>query len=174
MLKGKRINLRATERDDLPRYVKWFNDEEVNAHLTTFMPMNLDDETAWYENQRQDSSMLTLAIVITAEDKHIGSIGLMHIKPRIQSAELGISIGDKESWGQGYGQEAIELLVDFGFMHLNLHRLFLRVDANHPTAKRCYEKSGFVEEGRLRSAGFRHGQFFDQFIMSILRSEYKK
>ncbi|MDM8518725.1 GNAT family protein [Anaerolineales bacterium HSG6] len=172
MLKGKRIYLRPVERDDLARYVKWLNDETVNAHLTTFIPMNLDDEVEWYENQRHDSSTLNLAIVITTEEKHIGSVGLMKIQPRNQSAELGIVIGDKECWGQGYGQEAIERLVEFAFKQLNLNRIYLRVDAHHPAAKRCYEKSGFVEEGRLRSAGFRHGQFHDQFVMSILRSEY--
>ena len=172
MLKGQRLTLRAIERDDLPRYVAWLNDPEVTDHLKAYLPFNLDDETNWYESQRQDRSAQNFAIVLTAENLHIGSIGLMKINQREQNAELGIMIGDKSCWGQGYGREAIQLLLPFGFNTLNLHRIYLRVDASHPAAIRCYTRCGFVEEGRLRDEVFRHGQFEDQLVMSILRPEY--
>ncbi len=172
MLKGQRLTLRAIERDDLPRYVAWLNDLEVTDHLKAYLPFNLDDETNWYESQRHDRSAQNFAIVITGENLHIGSIGLMKINQREQNAELGIVIGDKNCWGQGYGREAIQLLLPFGFNTLNLHRIYLRVDASHPAAIRCYTRCGFVEEGRLRDEIFRYGQFEDQLIMSILRPEY--
>lgn len=172
MLKGKRLTLRAINRDDLPNYVTWLNDPEVNAHIISFMPINLDDETEWYDRYRQNSSHLNLAIIITESQQHIGSVGLMKINHRNQSAELGIMIGEKSCWGQGYGQEAIQLMVQFGFLDLNLHRIQLRVEADHPAAIQCYRNCGFKEEGRLREAWYRHGRFNDHFIMSILRSEY--
>ena len=81
-------------------------------------------------------------------------------------------IGDKSRWGQGFGREAIKLLLPFGFATLNLHRIYLRVDASHPAAIRCYTGCGFIEEGRLRETVFRQGRFEDQLIMSVLRSEY--
>ena len=172
MLKGNRLSLRAIERDDLPRYVTWLNDPQVTDHLKAYLPFTLDDETDWYEAQRRDHSMQNFAIMINAENVHIGSIGLMKINHREQNAELGIMIGDKTRWGQGYGREAIELLLPFGFTTLNLHRIYLRVDATHPAAIRCYTRCGFVEEGRLRDAVFRQGRFEDQLIMSLLRPEY--
>jgi RimJ/RimL family protein N-acetyltransferase len=134
--------------------------------------MNLEDETEWYENQRKDNTSLHLAIVVTAENLHLGSVSLMHIHRQDQNAELGIMIGDKNRWGQGYGREAIELLVHYGFTELNLHRIYLRVDASHAAGIHCYQNCGFVEEGRLRQAVFRHGYFEDHLIMSVLRSEY--
>ncbi|MBI1878627.1 MAG: GNAT family N-acetyltransferase [Chloroflexi bacterium] len=172
MLKGERLTLRAIERDDLPRYVAWLNDPEVIEHLLAHLPFNLDDETDWYESQRKDSTMQNFAMVVSAENLHIGSIGLMGINQREQQAELGIMIGDKTHWNQGYGREAIQLVLLFGFNILNLHRIYLRVDASHPAAIRCYLSCGFVEEGRLRDAAFRQGRFEDQLIMSILRPEY--
>ncbi len=173
MIKGKRLTLRAIEREDLPRYVAWMNDPEVIHHILTYPPLNLEDETEWYENQRKDNTSLNLAIVITGENLHIGSVSLMHLNRQDQNAELGILIGDKTQWGQGYGREAIELLVHYGFTELNLHRIYLRVDASHAAGIRCYQNCGFVEEGRLREAVFHHGYFEDHLMMSILRSEYK-
>jgi RimJ/RimL family protein N-acetyltransferase len=172
MLKGERLTLRAIERDDLPRYVAWLNDPEVTDHLLVHLPFNLDDETDWYESQRKDSTMQNFAIVVSAENLLIGSIGLMNINQWEQNAELGILIGDKTRWGQHYGREAIQLLLPFGFNTLNLHRIFLRVDAAHSAAIRCYTNCGFIEEGRLRDVVFRRGHFEDQLIMSILRPEY--
>jgi len=172
MIQGKHLTLRAIDRDDLPRYVVWLNDLEVIHHLKTYPSLNLEDETDWYEQQRKDGSTLNLAIVVSDEERHIGSVSLMKINQREQNAELGIMIGDKTRWGQGYGREAILLLLDYGFTTLNLHRIYLRVDASHTPAIRCYLSCGFVEEGRLRDVVFRQGRFEDQLIMSVLRPEY--
>jgi len=172
MLKDERITLRAIKREDLDRYVDWFNNSEVLHHLGLSLPINSDDEVEWYETQRKDASTQNLAIVLNQEDRHIGSIGLMGINHREQSAELGIIIGDKTQWGQGYGQEAIKLLLKFSFEEMNLHRIFLRVNVTNIRGIRCYEKCGFVKEGQLRDAVYHSGHFEDQLIMSVLRSEY--
>lgn len=171
MIRGERITLRAIEREDLPRYVAWFNDREVTFHLQAYRPLPSADEEDWYNKQRKDPSLLNLAIE-TEKGVHIGSVGLMNIDHRLQLAELGIVIGDKSHWGQGYGQEAIQVLLAYAFNELNLKRVYLRVDADHPAAIRCYQKCGFIEEGRLREVVFREGKFFDQLIMGILRREY--
>ncbi|OQY48957.1 MAG: hypothetical protein B6242_00760 [Anaerolineaceae bacterium 4572_78] len=171
MLKGTRVTLRVITRDDLPRYVEWLSDIEVTEHLDTYLPFSMDDETDWYEAQRKDSSTHNFAIE-TETGKHIGGVGLMQIDHRLQSTELGIIIGDKTEWNKGYGKEAIGLVLDFAFGTLNLHRVQLRVNCNHPPAIACYEHSGFVREGELRQAIFLHGKFFNQYIMSVLRNEY--
>jgi len=173
MLKSERLTLRKISRDDLANYLVWFNDPEVNRHLLTFIVFNMDDEVAWYEAQQKDPNTLNLAIILNHNHKHIGSIGLSEINHRTQQAQLGIAIGEKQYWGQGYGREAIKLLLEFGFLELNLHRIALQVDASHIAAQHCYQHCGFVEEGRLRDAIFRRGQFEDQLIMSILRPEFQ-
>jgi RimJ/RimL family protein N-acetyltransferase len=172
MIKGPRITLRAVTRDDLPRYVVWLNDPDVSRHLGQLLPFNLDDEIDWYEAQRKNDSSLHLAIE-TENNEHIGSISLMDINYRAQSAELGIVIGVKDLWDIGYGSEAIEALLCYGFENLNLNRICLRVDTDHPRAIKCYQRCGFSIEGELRQVEFRDGRFFDQYIMSVLRSEYR-
>ena len=174
MIKGEQITLRAIEREDLGRFVDWFNDPEVLHHLSLVLPMNYDDEVDWYEAQRKDENTQNFAIVLNQNKQLIGSIGLMDINRLEQHAELGIAIGDKTQWGQGYGQEAIELLLKFSFEELNLHRIWLTVNITNTRGIRCYQKCGFVKEGQLREAAYHSGHFEDQLIMSVLRSEYLK
>ncbi len=44
MIYGKRIRLRAIEREDLPRFVAWLNDPDVLQGLLIYLPLSLQDE----------------------------------------------------------------------------------------------------------------------------------
>lgn len=89
-----------------------------------------------------------------------------------RAAEVGILIGDKTIWNQGYGSEVIMLLLRHGFGTLNLNRVFLRIYAVIKRAIRTYEKVGFVHEGCLRQAIFKNNKYSDVLFMSVLREEW--
>jgi len=93
---------------------------------------------------------------------------------RNHCAEFGIVIGDKTFWNNGYGTDTVRTVVGLGFGELNLDRIFLRVFDTNPRAIRCYEKAGFVQEGRLRRDNFHNGKYRDTLMMSILRDEWEK
>ena len=176
MIYGERIRLRAIEREDIPRYVEWLNDPEVTAGLSFSLPMSIEDETRWFENQsKRPAAERSLAIEIkTAEGgwQHIGGTGFDHMDWINSSAEFGIFIGKKSLWNQGYGSEAARLMLKHGFGTLNLNRIFLHVCENNPRAIRAYEKVGFVKEGLLREANYRNGCYINALLMSVLRSEW--
>ena len=67
----------------------------------------------------------------------------------------------------------MKILIEYGFNTLNLNRLDLKVNDFNLRAIKCYQKLGFIEEGRMRQSCFRNGEYHDQLIMSILRSEWK-
>jgi diamine N-acetyltransferase len=175
MIVGTKVRLRPIERDDLPRFVEWFGDPEVRRHLAIYLPFSLAQEERWFENlqgrlERQEDVLLAIE---TADGVHIGNLGLHGINWKDRSAELGIAIGEKAYWNQGYGTDAIRTLLGLAFRELNLHRVFLRVDADNARAIRCYEKAGFQREGTSREAVFSEGSYRDQHVMSILESEFE-
>ena len=175
MIVGEKVRLRPIERSDLPRFVAWFGDPEVRRHLLIYLPFSLAQEERWFEHlleRLEQQSDLVLAIE-TAEGVHVGNVGLHGIDWKNRSAELGIIIGEKACWDQGYGTDAIRTLVGLAFREMNLHRVFLRVDADNVRAVRCYEKAGFQRERTSREAMFREGVYHDQYVMSILESELK-
>lgn len=176
MITGKRIRLRAVEHTDLPSFVAWLNDPEVTAGLTMCHPLSQADEEHWYESmlgRPQEEHPLCIEVKEASGWKLIGDMGLMGFDWRNRSAEVGILIGEKQLWNQGYGSEAMALMLRHAFNTLNLNRVMLRVYETNLRAIRSYEKVGFVHEGRQRQAEFRNGRFFDVLLMSILRSEWK-
>ena len=176
MIYGKRIRFRAPERTDLPTFVKWINDPEVRAGVSLFLPMSLAQEEQWFEDmlsRSKEEQPMTIEISERGKWAAIGNIGFFKIDSISRSAEVGIMIGDKDYWNKGYGTEAMQLILKHGFETLNLNRIFLRVFANNPRAIRCYEKVGFVHEGRQRQAIYTDGDYFDILLMGILREEWK-
>jgi diamine N-acetyltransferase len=176
MIYGDRIRLRADERADIPHFVEWINDPDVRQGISMYRPLSQAMEEQWFENMlKLPPDEQPFGIDVHTEDggwKLIGNCGFMDFDWRCRSAEVGIFIGDKTYWDRGYGTEVMRLLLKHGFESLNLNRIFLRVFATNLRAIRCYEKAGFVAEGRLREANYQHGQYIDFIVMSVLRSEY--
>ncbi|MGD8823083.1 MAG: GNAT family protein [Anaerolineales bacterium] len=176
MIIGRGIRFRAIEHDDLPLFVKWFNDPEVLQGVSLFLPMAMWEEEQWFEAlaDRPPAERPLAIDILNDEDEwiHIGNLGLFAIDERVHMAEAGIAIGEKAYWDQGYGTRAMRLLLKHGFETLNLNRIALRVFAHNQRAIRCYEKVGFVHEGRLRQAHFHEGEYVDILWMSILRHEW--
>jgi len=86
---------------------------------------------------------------------------------------LGIIIGDKSAWDQGFGTDAVRALLRHAFETLNLNRVALRVFETNLRAIQVYKKIGFIEEGRLRQDHFIDGQYVDVLLMGILCVEWK-
>lgn len=104
----------------------------------------------------------------------MGNTSFMNINRREGSAEIGIFIGEKHFWDQGYDSEAVRRMVMHGFNDLNLHRIYLNVFETNPRAVRAYERVGFQHEGRLREAHYLKGRYIDVLLMSILKNEWKR
>ena len=102
----------------------------------------------------------------------IGGGGLFGINNIIRSAELGIAIYEEKNWGKGYGTDAMKVLLKFGFDYLNLNRIQLRVVDFNVRGIKTYKKVGFKEVGKLRATHFWEGEYSDQILMDILKSEW--
>ena len=172
MLKGKRVRLRALEREDVERCHRWLNDEVVTKYLGWRDPLSMVEEERWFEEQSSDKSRLVLAIEV--EGNHIGNIGLHDIDFRNGKATIGIIIGEKGEWGKGYGSEAMCVLLRYAFEDLRLHRVGSFVLVENMRSIRCLEKSGFVREGMRRGVIFRFGRHLDAILFGILRDEFRK
>jgi len=188
MITGERIRFRGVERADLPIFVKWLNDPEVRQGILIHHPFSQAEEENWYEEMLKrpiDEHVLGIEVRLSSEQTRetsapdvevhwmlIGSLAFTNFDWRNRSSEFGIMIGEKTCWNQGYGTEAVRLLVKHGFNTLNLNRIFLHVFENNHRAIRAYEKAGFMLEGKLRQAEFTDGKYIDILVMSILKDDY--
>jgi RimJ/RimL family protein N-acetyltransferase len=175
MIYGERIRLRAAERGDIPTFVAWLNDPDVRQFLFLNLPLSVTEEEQWFETmQKTPPAEHVLVIEIKIEDgwKAIGNTSFMGIDWLNRLAEIGIFIGEKSFWNQGYGRDTMLLMQKHGFETLNLNRIWLRVYEPNVRGIHAYENAGFQHEGKLRQAIFKDGRYYDVLLMSVLRKEW--
>jgi RimJ/RimL family protein N-acetyltransferase len=88
------------------------------------------------------------------------------------TAEIGITLGEVGERGQGAGTEAVRLLLDYAFQHLNVWNVWLDTAAYNAGAIRAYEKAGFREVGRRRGARLVAGVRHDIVLMDCTRDDF--
>jgi RimJ/RimL family protein N-acetyltransferase len=170
---GERIFLGVLQRSDLPFFARWFSDLELTMYLgQPGMAFTPEQEEEWYERTVRERNDKTFAIIVRDGQRLIGNVSLMNIDQRRQRAALGIAIGDKESWGRGYGSEAVRLMCAYGFAFLNLYSVYLWVLGCNRRAHQAYLKSGFREAGRLRGGILFDGRRYDDILMEMTRDEF--
>ena len=171
---GERIMLREFEQNDLGEMRKWITDPDSTRYLSdTFVVPQTWEQTAGFLDALLSGSKpgvhLVIADIMTGD--YLGQCDLMNVTDYSRKAELAIVLGP-EHQGKGYGGEAIELLLELAFCHLNLNRVHLRVSSQNARALICYERAGFAREGVLRQDSFSGGEYRDTVIMGILRDEW--
>jgi RimJ/RimL family protein N-acetyltransferase len=170
MIIGKRITLRAWEKDDAEVFALWLNDPEVSIGLGNAYPAVTREQQEKFIAEHANQP--NYSIVLNENQQLIGSCGLHFLDQQNRFAELGIIIGEKVYWNQGYGREAISMLLEIGFEGLGLNRIELYVHDLNQRGYRCYLAAGFVEEGRLRKRCYIKSAFVDDIVMSVLAEEY--
>jgi [ribosomal protein S5]-alanine N-acetyltransferase len=173
-LKGERIHLRALmEKDLTSSYLQWLNDEEVcrsNSHAV--FPNTEQKMRAYFDSLQSQQQHVVLAIVHAESGKHIGNISLQNINWISRNGEFAILLGDKEYWGSGYGEEAAQLIVDYGFSRLNLHRIYCGTFEDNEGMKKLAARLKMKQEGLRREAVYKNGSYHNVLEFGVLKSEY--
>ena len=171
-LEGERIELRRHARENYALYAEWYGDPEI-WYLTSWAPSPLGRSAVekLFEDRELSPTDDSFAIHIRGDDVPIGVISLVNKSEANESADLSVIVGHQDDRHQGYGTEAIDLLLLYAFEELGLNRIGLSVFEFNEEAISAYEKLGFVVEGRLRRAIKRRTGFHDAILMSKLKRE---
>lgn len=177
LLSGERIRFAALLDDDIPQLARWLSDPALQrlvnpGPITPMTAQDLLSPESWLSRDRNNPDSTIFAVRTREDDLFLGVVALSHVNAQARHAEFGINIAHPEYQGKGYGTEATELILGYGFLQLNLNRIWLRVFDYNQRAIKVYENVGFVHEGRERELIYRDGQYHDSITMGILRREW--
>ena len=176
MIPGESINLRAVERNDAPLVHQWLNDPVVmRGWGWSANARSLHSVAAELEGWLAEEDILQRPAALIAETlagEPIGLAILRAARPQAHSVELSLLVGDPARWGQGFGKDMLLATLHACFESWGVHRVGIQVEHDNERALALYRKIGFREEGRLRLAAFRDGQFADVLLFSLLDTEW--
>ena len=147
---SERLVLKTLMPDDVSGdYVSWFDDSEITQYLEVrhSLPQTHEKVTAFVDNMLQSENDLMLGIFLKEDGKHIGNIKLGPINWLYGRSDIGLMIGDKNSWGKGYATEAIETISNIAFKDIGLKRVQAGAYSSNKGSVKAFLKAGFEQEG---------------------------
>ncbi len=168
-----KVRLRALTMNDVDDHLRWRSDVDVTRTLFHSRPRSRSEVASMVEHWIDSGDNFAIEAIDLPQPVHIGNCNLHDVVWRSRKAEFSITIGEKQYWGRGYGTAATQLMLEYGFGELNLHRIYLYTYSFNTGAIRTYEKAGFKYEATLRDDLYRAGQFHNSLLMGILKSEWE-
>jgi RimJ/RimL family protein N-acetyltransferase len=170
MLNNSKVILREKKLSDAANDYAWRIDAEL-SHLDAAPVLTLSFQKYLAEYARimrfQSSTRHQMA-VDTLDHRHIGNCAYYDISDFRGEAEVGIMIGDKNYWSQGYGADAMTLLVDYVFSNTRLKRVYLKTLDENARAQKCFQKCHFVTYNHMTRDGYRFT------LMQFFRKDWQK
>lgn len=166
---GKKAVIRKLEPKDLAQSLAWLKDPQVNKFLSQdFSGFDLKQENQWYQFIQSSHNDMAFAID-TQTGKYIGNCALHKINWIKKIAEFGIVIGDKQYWNQGYGTDAVKLVLQYATHDLGLRKIELNVYNYNGRAIKTYLKCGFKHKEVLKKDHYYNGRYWDTYVMEYVK-----
>jgi diamine N-acetyltransferase len=173
-LGNKRLLLRSLCKNDLSQIIDNFSNREIQLLTGEVYPSTEMEIEEFYKKCQKTDDRIWLIIVDKESNKIIGETGYLRIFSPWRTADYSLIIWDKNYWHKGYGTEVAELMLEYGFNYLNLHRIAIGVLENNQNAIKFWKSIGFKEEGRQIDGYFGEGKYSDFIMMCILENDYRE
>jgi len=165
------IYIHPVEEKDLSFIKNLRNDPSTWVNLTSVEMLTDQNQIKWFDSL-QSSNKKYFIVCRSLDHTSVGMIRTDFIDYINRNIQIGVDI-DPKFRGQGYGDKAYKLFLQYCFDYLNMHRVWLLVLDYNKIGLHVYLKNGFKEEGRQREAILREGKYHDYVMMSILENEYR-
>lgn len=173
-LKGDTIYIRALEPNDLEFIYAIENDMSIWEVSNTQTPYSRFLIKQYLENAHQDiyeAKQLRLAICQDEDYPPIGLIDLFDFDPKNNRAGIGIVIHNDENRNQNVGTQALTLLINYAFSHLNLHQLFANIAVENKPSIALFTKFGFINIGVKKDWTLVNGNYCDEAMFQLINKK---
>jgi RimJ/RimL family protein N-acetyltransferase len=163
LLVGEKVMLRPYSAgfttDELQALYRWARDPgllALSGGSVVEMRFERFQETFLSQLDRHNGPTEQLFALLDPAQRMIGRVGLFGMLPGA-GGELGIVIGERDCWNQGYGRDAVRTITTYGFEELKLPRIVLYTFVENERAQRAFRACGFRVVRRLRRFSFEKG-----------------
>ena len=172
-LKGSRVALVPLEESDVKAVAPFFSDTEAIYYYLPdkLLPRNREQLLILMEDW--NDGVRNFVFACRSEGQTVGLVSLSDLDFVSGNGEVGVMIADHQARGQGLAREAVELLLDYAFGELRLHRVYVRIAPENKASLKLFRGFGFVQEGRMREVMRRRDKYLDLLFFGLLENEYR-
>ena len=177
-LTADRVRFTPLQMENIHTHFRWNNDRELNR-LDSEIPYEEESFGTFkkrFEQLCNDPSPAHRDFEIHDDEEEtlIGVAYVAQISEYHDHALVGVTIGEREYWGRGYGEESLRLLLRFCFQELDLHRVSAESFEYNTAWCDLLDRIGFEHEGTAREYLYRDEQYWDKRLYALLEREYQQ
>lgn len=177
MIRGKKVYLTAIEENELEQLRHWRNLPEYRKHFREYREISTTMQKKWFEtivNGDNSTIMFSIHDIVTKE--LLGCCGLCYINWVHRYSDLSLYIGKDECYidDEGIARESCDLLFQYAFGELGLNKIWTELYEFDTKKITLYQNMGFQQDGLLREQYFYDGKWWNSYILSLLRKEYRE
>ncbi|WJJ98266.1 GNAT family N-acetyltransferase [Algibacter luteus] len=171
-LKGQNIYLRALEPEDLEFIHTIENDESIWEISNTQTPYSKFLIKQYLDHAHKDIfEVKQLRLVISSfNNEALGMIDLFDFDFKNRRAGVGILVKEPEDRMKGYGKEALKLLIDYSFKHLDLHQLYCNISEGNDASIKLFSNQGFKNIGLKKEWNYVNGTFKNEYLFQLINN----
>ena len=170
-LKGQNLTLRALELEDLEFLFQIENNEAFWEVSHTQAPFSRYILKKYIENSHLDifdTKQLRLLIEEKSTKKQVGMIDLFDFNPQHLRAGIGILI-HPEFQQKGFASEALTMVINYCFSHLNLHQLYVNISSDNIKSMSLFGKHHFKQIGIKKDWILSGGTFKNEILFQLIK-----
>jgi ribosomal-protein-alanine N-acetyltransferase len=174
VLSGKQVVLRELRLSDAQPLFALLTTQEVSRFISP-PPSTVEGFErfiAWTHRQRTAGTYACFAITLKGYDTAIGIFQVRETEPGFGTAEWGFAIGSA-FWGTGVFSDGAELVLEFAFETIGVHRLEARAAVRNGRGNSALQKLGAVQEGVLRKSFLKNGEYLDQALYAMVEDDWR-
>jgi [ribosomal protein S5]-alanine N-acetyltransferase len=169
-----RVMLRELRRSDAPALLRLAQTPEIAKH-TWSGPSSVEAFEKFIEASREKRAAgkyTCFGVVPRGQTAPAGLFELRSLQPGFYRAEIAFFL-DASLWGTGAFVDSAQLVCDFAFTAVGVHRIEARAEVDNDRANGALKKLGATMEGRLRASFVRDGRDVDQYLWSIVKADHR-
>ena len=173
VLEAEGITLRELRQSDAESLLALLTTEEVTRFISP-PPSTVEGFRrfiAWADAERQAGRYACFAVVPEGCDTAVGLFQVRQLDPKFSTGEWGFAIGSA-FWGSGLFSRGAELVLEFAFNVIGVHRLEARAAVENGRGNGALQKVGAIREGTLRKSFLRGGKYRDQALWAIIAEDW--
>ena len=171
-LKGKHIFLRALEPEDIDFVYEIENDESIWEISNTITPYSRYLLKEYLEHAHKDIfEVKQLRLVISSyNNETLGLIDIFDFDISNRKAGLGLLIKSNEKRNNGFGSEALQLVINYCFTHLGLHQLYCNIAEDNIASLNLFKKFKFEIVGLKKDWNLVNDEYKNEYLLQLIHN----
>ncbi len=174
-VEAKRLILRRFQEADQAAFMSYRNDPEITRFQDWDSVSAPRAQGMLQEQKRLEPGVpgpwFLFALQLKDSGELVGECGLQVLLQDARQAQLNLSLA-RAHHGQGLATEALNAVLDYAFINLDLHRVISVVDAENARAVKLFERVGMRREGHFVKNVWFKGHWADEFLYAVLQAEW--